>query len=116
MSSKLIVAFAVFAGTFGVLSTAYGQSPKAPESNREGYTINGGSLTGIDNRTAENDYARFFSEKNSGNNSRANVQVAPTGVIPLGERVELRRSETLTTPNNVIFDGREAVEVQVTPR
>ncbi len=123
MKTGTIAALTAMAATIGTWGAAYGQSSPKPQSNQEKYTIQGGSLTGIGNRSAENDYSRFFSDINSGGTSRTNVQVAPTGVIPLSDRVELRQNDRFN-PNNVIipeggnqpFDSGNAVEVQVTPR
>ncbi|KYC43531.1 hypothetical protein WA1_10745 [Scytonema hofmannii PCC 7110] len=123
MNTGTIAALTAMAAIIGAWGAAYGQSSQKPQSNQEKYTIQGGSLTGIGNRSAENDYSRFFSDINSGGTARTNVQVAPTGIIPLSDRVELRQNERFN-PNNVIipqggnepFDSGNAVEVQVTPR
>lgn len=123
MNTGTIAALTAMAATIGTWGAAYGQSSQTPQSNQENYTIQGGSLTGIGNRSAENDYSRFFSERSSGNTTRTNVQVAPTGVIPLSDGVEVRQNERFN-PNNVIipqggnqpFDSGNAVEVQVTPK
>ncbi|MUG93988.1 hypothetical protein F7734_16950 [Scytonema sp. UIC 10036] len=123
MNTGTIVALTAMAATMGIWGAAYGQSLQTPQRTQENYTIKGGSLNGIGNRSAENDYSRFFSDKNSGGISRTNVEVAPTGVIPLSDRVELRQNERFNPNNTIIpqggnqpFDNGNAVEVQVTPR
>jgi hypothetical protein len=120
MNTGTIAALTAMAATLSIWGAAYGQSSQKPQSEQE-YTIQGGSLTGIGNRSAQNDYSQFFSNTSVGN-SRQKVQVAPTGVIPLSDRVELRQNDRFN-PNNVIipqagsqpFDNGNAVEVQVTP-
>ncbi|KAF3885311.1 MULTISPECIES: hypothetical protein [Nostocales] len=123
MNTGAIAALTAMAATIGICGTAYGQSLQTPQSNQENYTIQGGSLTGIGNRSAENDYSRFFSDLNAGNSSRTGVQVAPTGVIPISDRVELRQNDRFNSNNVIIpqggnqpFENGNAVEVQVTPR
>ncbi|ARV58718.1 hypothetical protein BZZ01_08745 [Nostocales cyanobacterium HT-58-2] len=100
MTNRFLTALFIMVAVASMRGKVYAQS-----SNTGNYTINGNSLTNIDNRTADNDYARFFSEKNSQNNSGNNVgeTVAPAGVWQIGDQVELRRNEPRTTPNDVIF-------------
>jgi hypothetical protein len=124
MNSKIIAALAIIAGVTSLGSSVYAQSPPTQNSNTGEYRLTGDSLSGINNRTAQNDYAEFFAPSNSanapGNNSRETI--VPIGVLQIGDGVQLRRSDeglTLTdTPiilqpaqsDNTINDG---VQVQV---
>ncbi|GAA6624115.1 hypothetical protein [Scytonema sp. NUACC26] len=121
MNTGTIAALTAMVATLGIWGAAYGQSSQKLESERENYTIKGGSLTNIGNRSAQNDYSRFFSDTNVGT-SRPRVQAAPTGVVPLSDRVELRQNDRFNSNNAIIpqagnqpFDNGNAVEVQVTP-
>ncbi|KAB8315569.1 hypothetical protein SD81_029745 [Tolypothrix campylonemoides VB511288] len=124
MKYKVFAALAIVAGVVGIGSNVNAQSSPTPNSKAGDYTtIRGNSLTGIDNRTAEDDFARFFAERNSQNNvSRQNVgeNISPSDTWQLGDQVELRRREPITTPNNVIFPqgedsfySNDGVQVQI---
>ncbi|BAY42634.1 hypothetical protein SAMD00079811_02120 [Scytonema sp. HK-05] len=123
MNYKVFAALAIAAAILGIGSNVNAQSSVAPNSNSKDYTIRGNSLTGINNRTAEDDFARFFAERNSPNNvSQQNVgeNISPADAWQLGDQVELRRREPITTPNNVIFPqgedsfySNDGVQVQI---
>lgn len=124
MKYKAFAALAIVAAVVGIGSNVNAQSSATPNSNAGDYTtIRGNSLTGIDNRTAEDDFARFFAERNSQNNiSQQNVgeNISPVETLQLGDQVELRRREPITTPNNVIFPqgedsfySNDGVQVQI---
>ena len=119
MNSKIIAALAIIAGVTSLGSSVYAQSPSTQNSNTGEYRLTGDSLSGINNRTAQDDYAKFFAPSNStnapGKNSRETI--VPIGVLQIGDGVQLRRSDeglTLTdTPiilqpaqsDNTINDG-----------
>lgn len=120
MNSKIIAALAIIASVTSLGNSVYAQSsPNTPQ-----YTLTGGSLSGINNRTAQDDYAKFFAPSNSanarGNNSRETI--VPTGVLQIGDGVQLRRSdEPLTLPDTPIIlqpaesdnDINDGVQVQL---
>lgn len=106
MNSKIFAALAIVAATAGLQTKVDAQSSIAQTSKTGNYTIQGDSLTGINNRTAEGDFARFFAGQNSQNNApQKNYAESTSGVevLELGDQFELRRREPITTPNNVIF-------------
>ncbi|WP_017316283.1 hypothetical protein [Mastigocladopsis repens] len=123
MNSKVFAALGVMAALVGLVSKVHAQSSVTPNSNVGADTIQGDSLTGIDNRTAEDDFARFFAEQNLKNNgSRNNFgdSISPSGIWQLSDQVELRRNDPVTTPNDVIFpqgnesfNGNDGVQVQI---
>ncbi|MGH8000625.1 MAG: hypothetical protein ACREPR_14645 [Brasilonema sp.] len=123
MNSKMFAALAMVAAIAALGSKVHAQSSATPNSKTSDYTIQGNSLTGINNRTAEGDFARFFTEQNSPNNaaSRKNFgeSISPADVLQLGDQIELRRREPVTTPNDVFFPqgdesfyGNDGVQVQ----
>jgi hypothetical protein len=100
MNSKIIAALAIIAGVTSLGSSVYAQSP--PQNSNTGeYRLTGDSLSGINNRTAQEDYAKFFAPSNSANAPTNNREtIVPTGVLQIGDGVQLRRSdEPLTLPD-----------------
>lgn len=120
MKTKIFATLIIMAGIIGLGSKVEAQSS---DSNRGKYTVSGDSLTGIDNRTAEDDFASFFSRNNSPNISRnnnrtENIVLGETWEI--GDQVQLRRNQPLSTPNNVIFpqadqsfNGNDGAQLQL---
>ncbi|NMG11158.1 hypothetical protein [Brasilonema sp. UFV-L1] len=122
MNFKMFAALAVVTAIAALGSKVYAQSSVTQNSKTGNYTIQGNSLTGINNRTAEGDFARFFTEQNSQNNaSRKNFgeSITQGEVLQLGEQIELRRREPVKTPNDVFFPqgdesfyGNDGLQVQ----
>jgi hypothetical protein len=122
MNSKILASLGVVIILVGLTSKADAQSRATPNSSTNADKIQGDSLTGIDNRTAENDFARFFAEQNSQNNAlRSNFgdSISSGNVLQLGDQFELRRNNSVTAPNDIIFPrgeesfyGTEGVQVQ----
>ncbi|MBW4628892.1 MAG: hypothetical protein KME49_26110 [Brasilonema octagenarum HA4186-MV1] len=123
MNIKIFAALAIVAATGGLQTKVYAQSSVPSNSKTGNYTIQGNSLTGVNNRTAQGDFARFFTGLNSQNNvpqKNYAETVSPGEVLQLGDQVELRRREPLTTPNNLLFPqgddsfySNDGVKVQV---
>jgi hypothetical protein len=119
MNSKIIAALAIIASVTSLGNSVYAQSPP----NTGQYTLTGDSLSGINNRTAQNDYAKFFAPSNSANAPSKNREtIVPTGVLQIGDGVQLRRSdEPLTLPDTPIIlqpaqsdnDINDGVQVQL---
>lgn len=105
MNRKIIAALAIIAGVTSLGSSVYAQSPPTQNSNTGEYRLTGDSLSGINNRTAQDDYAKFFAPSNSTNAPTNNREtIVPTGVVQIGDGVQLRRSdEFLTLPDNPII-------------
>ena len=105
MNSKIIAALAIIASVTSLENSVYAQSPPTPNSNTIQYMLTGDSLSGINNRTAQDDYAKFFAPSNSANapgNSRETI--VPTGVLQIGDGVQLRRlDEPLTLTDTPII-------------
>lgn len=105
MNRKIIAALAIIAGVTSLGSSVYAQSPPTQNSNTGEYRLTGDSLSGINNRTAQDDYAKFFAPSNSTNVPTNNREtIVPTGVVQIGDGVQLRRTdELLTLPETPII-------------
>ena len=56
----MILTLAIAFGIGGLTNQAQAQSPVVPSTNIGQYTLSGESLSGINNRNAENDFTNFF--------------------------------------------------------
>jgi hypothetical protein len=98
LNIKLLTALGIVA-TVASLAT-----PVSAQSNRKGYTLSGDSLTGINQRTANQDFSIFFTPQTNdvtpvNNNVEENIVSTP-GYWRIGEDVQLRRvDESLSLPN-----------------
>lgn len=123
MSRKIIAALAIIAGVTSLGSSVYAQSPPTQNSNTGEYTFTVDSLTGINNRTSQDDYAKFFAPSNYTSAPANNtVKFVPMGVLQIGDQLELRRlDESLTLTDTPIIlqptqsdnEINDAVEVQL---
>jgi hypothetical protein len=105
MNKKIITLLTLTAAMTGLGSVVQAKTPKPNSGN---YTLSGNSLIGINNRTASNDFGRFFASSNSLNVSSKNATAdipAEANAIPLSNQFELRRNidQPLTSPNSLIF-------------
>jgi hypothetical protein len=105
MKSKIITALAIIASVISLGNSVYAQSPSTQNSNTQQDTLTGDSLTGINNRTAQDDYAKFFAPSNSANAPGNNTQkIVPLGILQIGDQLELRRlDEPLTLTDTPII-------------
>ena len=137
MNTKIATALTIIAAITSLGGSVHAQSSATPKPGTGKYTLNGSSLTGINHRTASNDFARFFSTKNSVNTSEQNTSAnissknATDNIPPFlpsvpidaqGNQVVLRRKieQPLSSPNSGIFpqpdrpfDANDGVQVQV---
>lgn len=107
MNKKIITILTLTAAITGLGSVVQAKTP-TPKPNSSNYTLSGHSLIGINNRTASNDFARFFATSNSLNISTKNAtaDIPPeANAIPLSNQFELRRNidQPLTSPHSLIF-------------
>jgi hypothetical protein len=122
MKLKIIAALGMISAIASLSTPVRGQSPATPNSGQ--YTKTGGSLTGIDNRTAQDDFAKFFTvgspASTVGNNTGQTI--APeTGVWSLGESVQLRKlDQPLTLIDTPLllqpaqsFNGNDGLQLQL---
>lgn len=114
MNTKIIVALAIALGIGGLNYQAQAQSPLAPS------TLSGDSLSGINNRNAENDFTNFFfSDKSDSING---IEVGENNNSNLDEeRARLRKIEKslsqIATPIILqpaeSFNGNDGVQLQL---
>ncbi|MBN3908631.1 MAG: hypothetical protein HWQ35_19430 [Nostoc sp. NMS1] len=94
MNAKIIAFLGITAAFASLGSQVYAQSP-ASSSNPGQYRLTGDSLLGIDNRTAKDDFGRFFERTNpasiSNNNRRDKTPV------------KIRFNESLSLPDTSVF-------------
>jgi hypothetical protein len=108
--AALGIAVAIIAVTIPVQA----QSTKTPNSLGESSSVNGSSLIGIDNRTAQDDFAKFFGTINTGS-SLSESSTPGNTATPVGF------NETLSLPDTSIFfqpardsmNGNDGAQVQV---
>lgn len=127
MNAKITAAVAIIAAIAGLGTPVYAQSRVKPLNTSA--RTNGASLTGINDRTARDDFSRFFptvqnSQNTSSSNNIGNNNVAPNAYTSwqVGDQIELRRQldQPLSAPNSVLFpqinqssfDGNNGVQVQ----
>jgi hypothetical protein len=65
MNLKMIAPLVIMTAATSLGSQVQAQSPATSNSNSKNYSLTGDSLLGIDHRTSEDDFTRFF-EQNPG--------------------------------------------------
>ncbi|ACC84335.1 hypothetical protein [Nostoc punctiforme] len=94
MNAKIIALLGITAAFASLESQVYAQSP-ASSLNPGKYRLTGDSLVGIDNRTAQDDFGKFFEQTNpatiSNNNRRDKTPV------------KIHFNETLSQPDTSVF-------------
>lgn len=119
MKAKIFAALAIMTAVAALGSKVQAQSL---DSNTGKQRITGDSLTGIHNRTAEDDFAKFFAVDSFENILMENIgqNVAPSDVWQISEQYQLRSNEGLSIQNDLIFsqpyqsfNGNDGVQVQL---
>ena len=92
---------------------AQAQSSRTSNSSGEASSLSGTSLVGIDNRSAQDDFANFFGVINAGSQS---------STTPQNQSSPIQFNETLTLPDTPVYlqpaqqtisGGNDGVQVQV---
>jgi hypothetical protein len=96
MNTKIIASLGMMAAFISLGNSVYAQSP-ASISNTEQYTVTGDSLIGINKRTAQDDFQRFFEPNNLGSNPSTNNRRG--NATP----VKIRFNESLSQPNTPVL-------------
>jgi hypothetical protein len=116
MNAKIVAALVAIAAITGLGKTVRAQSQTDPSSKGEQYTLSGDSLTGINNRTAENDFARFFIQSQNitspiVNNIGENVD-SYLGVWQISDQIQLQRVNNPRSPSiqPIIFQPAQSVD------
>jgi hypothetical protein len=93
----------------GLVTPVQAQSSRTPNSREGASSLSGSSLTGIDMRTSQEDFNKFFGFTN------------PESASPASGSSLVRYNETLTRPDSSIYlqpaqqsvNGNEGVQVQL---
>ncbi len=93
----------------GLVKPVQAQSSRTPNSREGASSLSGSSLTGIDTRTSQEDFHKFFGFTN------------PESAAPTGGTALVRYNETLTRPDSPVYlqpaqqsvNGNEGVQVQL---
>ncbi|NJL62943.1 MAG: hypothetical protein HC903_15265 [Methylacidiphilales bacterium] len=93
----------------GLVTPVQAQSSRTPNSREAASSLSGSSLTGIDTRTSEDDFNKFFGFTNS------------ESTTPASGATLIRYNETLTRTDSPVYlqpaqqsvNGNEGVQVQL---
>ena len=127
MKYKLLSAVGILVAIASAAPSVYAQSKVASNSETGRITLSGNSLVGLENRTVQQDFNRFFSGnssslalRNAGNNNNAIAQPGVVGELTDTTNTDLVVSEPLTTPNpavpirqNLPYEGFDRVQVRL---
>ncbi len=98
MKTTITAALAIIAAIAGLGSPLRAQTAAKSNPNIGNYTLNGNSLVGVDNRTSQNDFSKFFPQITPARNPIGTVSEYGTSYggssWQVGNQVELRRSIT----------------------
>lgn len=121
MNAKMIVALAIALGMGGFTDKVQAQSPVVPSLNIGQSTLSGESLSGINNRNAENDFTNFFFSDKSDSVIHRKVEENTNLNPDDDDRARFRKvEESLSQTNTPIilqpaesFNGNDGVQVQL---
>jgi hypothetical protein len=114
MKAITFTALGIAVAIISTTASVQAQSTKTPNAEGGASSVNGTSLIGIDNRTAEDDFSKFFGVTNSGNTLSGSATQNNTAT-------PIRFNETLSLPDTLIFlqpgrepmNGNDGAQVQV---
>lgn len=109
-AGALVVAAAIV--SFGMPVTA--QSPRKSSPQGEASSLSGTSLVGIDNRSAQDDFANFFGAINPQNNQPSGTQQNSASPVQFNQTLTLTDTPVYLQPaQQTIGGGNDGVQVQV---
>lgn len=114
MKAITFTALGIAVATIGFITPVQAQSTKTPSSEGETSSVSGNSLIGIDNRTAQEDFSKFFGVTNSGDtlSGSATQNNTPTP-IRFNETLSLPDTLILLQPGREPMNGNDGAQVQV---
>ncbi|NJL10001.1 MAG: hypothetical protein HC908_06935 [Calothrix sp. SM1_7_51] len=92
MNGKLATAFTTVISVLALAIPAQAQSPETTDTLKDGYTVQGDSLTGIDNRTSLEDFSKFFPTNNNPVSTKTNT------ALPLNQQINLPNFPIILQP------------------
>ncbi|MBW4644842.1 MAG: hypothetical protein KME23_17930 [Goleter apudmare HA4340-LM2] len=112
MNAKMIAPLVIVAVSISLESPVSAQLPATSNSSLNDYSLTGDSLVGIDHRTAEDDFGKFFEQ------SPASVSNNNEGKDAIAQ--ESPYQESLSSPNTSVFfvpaqsfNGNDGAQVQL---
>lgn len=110
MQGKILIALVSMATIASLASPVRAQLPVLPESNQPEYQLTGDSLAGIDHRSSEDDFKKFFNSSISNNSESENQSTN-----------SLRKDESISLPDNPQYlplsqpntNNNEALQLQL---
>ncbi len=100
----------------GIVATLAFTNPASAQSNRKGYTLSGDSLTGINQRTANQDFSIFFTPQTSTpspvNNNVEENALTNVGSLRVGEMQRIGNTPVLLQPSRQNVNGNDGLQLQ----
>lgn len=114
MNAKIVTILTIMAAFASLGCPVHAQTPEAASLNTETYKLTGDSLEGVGNRTAQEDFTRFFDSKNSTSNPGNNQQQNTTpSRLRLNQTISLPDTPILLQPAAQSGNGNDGVQVQL---
>jgi hypothetical protein len=114
MKAITFTALGIAVATIGFITPVQAQSTETPNSEEGTSSVSGNSLIGIDNRTAQDDFSKFFGVTNSGNTLSGSATQNNTATpIRFNETLSLPDTLILLQPGREPMNGNDGAQVQV---
>ncbi|MBH8573449.1 hypothetical protein I8752_10565 [Nostocaceae cyanobacterium CENA369] len=114
MNAKIVTALTIVAAFATLETPVRAQLPEVNSLNPQSYKLTGDSLEGVGNRTAQDDFTKFFNSKNSvsipSNNEQKNT--APSK-LRLNQTISSPETQILLQPAAQSSNGNDGVQVQL---
>jgi hypothetical protein len=112
MQTKITAALATITTLIGLQNSASAQFPVAKPLPAN-VTLSGDSLVGINQRSSENDFGKFFDLQNSGSSDSTNEATNATSEqLPLSESISLPSTPIFLQPAQS-GDGNDGLQLQL---
>ncbi|QLE56911.1 hypothetical protein [Nostoc sp. TCL26-01] len=113
MKTKIIAVLAIAVSVTSLVSPVRAQSP-APNPDTQDYKLTGDSLEGIGDRSAQDDFSKFFNGNNSGeiSNNPRESKTSPSE-LRLNQPISLPNNQILLQPGQPSVNGNEALQLQL---
>ncbi|BAZ38660.1 hypothetical protein NIES4101_46000 [Calothrix sp. NIES-4101] len=99
----------IVAALIGLVNPVQAQSSRTSNPTEDATSLSGDSLTGIDTRTSQNDFSKFFGVSSSENTAPNNSAT----LVKYNETITLPDSPIYLQPAQQSVNGNEGVQVQL---
>src|SRR5689334_21904147 len=114
MNAKIVTVLTMMAAFASLGCPVHAQTPEAANLNTETYILTGDSLEGVGNRTAQEDFTRFFDSKTPTSISNENGEKNATpNRLRLNQTISLPETPILLQPAAQSVNGNDGVQVQL---